>query len=319
MEKFPDWAPKNLIDVYRRMETSAKELEELHAQIDAEDGGIDQAEKQKRALRAEQDKQDRTLLYRFLTHSDMKSVWETLCRQKTSEKISIISANFSFSENLWAEIYHFIIPEYRKIPKITAAEKKKKLENISKTASKLIGLIDADPYAEQIADQVILSYIGDRHIDYRIDGLEESIDWIDSSDPLHQFSCDSDSALKLTRNLPILSGEECKVTGWSSLPESVKFAYWTRELGNLNLIDVLKFFVGNIESNANIAPNIKQPNRGDDAFKPFLIRKLSDWMMWRYEKYLDETVAKIITAALDLETPLSRDDVKTYRDNNKKI
>lgn len=317
MGTFPDWAPENLIDVYLRMETSAKEMEALQAKMDAEECWIDQEEKKKRALRAEQEKQDRTLLYRFLTHSDMKSVWETLCRQKTSEKISLLSANFSCSENLWAEIYRFILPEYRKTPKITAAEKKRQLENISKTASRLIGLIDADPYAEQIADQVIPSYIGNRHINYRIDDLDESLDWIDSSDPLYQFSCDSDSALKLTRNLPILTGEEHKVTGWSSLPESVKFAYWTRELGSLNLVEVLKFFAENLESNASIPPNIKQPNRGDDAFKPFLIRKLSDWMMWRYEKYLDETVAKIITAALDLETPLSRDDVKTYRDKNK--
>jgi hypothetical protein len=89
-------------------------------------------------------------------------------------------------------------------------------------------------------------------------------------------------------------------------------AYWAREAKDTSLDDLLQIMLETLEEEASISSDIKQPGRGDRARKAFLIRRVSSTLYSLHEQPLDELAARIVTAVLNLQTPLTRDDIRPY-------
>ncbi|WP_347987262.1 hypothetical protein [Methylomonas sp. AM2-LC] len=102
---------------------------------------------------------------------------------------------------------------------------------------------------------------------------------------------------------------------WNENPLIYRLVYWVSVAKNINTSELLRFLIDCVQHEANTELEIKQPNRGETLKKAFLIRRLSDHMMWLYGQPLDDVVARIVSVIIGI--PLSRDDVKPYRLGNK--
>jgi len=91
-----------------------------------------------------------------------------------------------------------------------------------------------------------------------------------------------------------------------------RLAYWAKQAQDTKLDDLLQHMAETLEAESHVSPDIKQPGRGDQALKAFLIRRVSSAFWSLYGQPLDEIAAQITTVVLNLETPLTRDDVRPY-------
>lgn len=93
--------------------------------------------------------------------------------------------------------------------------------------------------------------------------------------------------------------------------------HWATWGNELSFVELLSEYADWLLLDANRPPEIKQPGRGKEALKPFLIRRLNEFMLRSYKQPFDEHVATIATVILDLTNPLTRDDVRPYLDKNR--
>ena len=76
--------------------------------------------------------------------------------------------------------------------------------------------------------------------------------------------------------------------------------------------DLLKFFRARIDDLMVEKTLIAHPGRGDEGLQPYLIRELSKLMHMYFLKPMDNTVAILVSAILDLPVALDRDNIRPY-------
>lgn len=160
----------------------------------------------------------------------------------------------------------------------TQAGNRKSFESAANATNKLLELIDADRFTKQLANETIRTCIEWKLQEYRRDD-GESIESIIAS--------------------PYIPLEQRMV-------EACDIAI------NLCLTDVLAVFAERLaELSKTYQAEVKHPNR-DGQIKPVLIKKLSRFFRHMFNQPYAEAVALIVNAALNLENPLGRDDIRPY-------
>lgn len=179
----------------------------------------------------------------------------------------------------------------------TQAVQRKIFESIAKTANELLELIDGDRFARQLADETIRTCIEWELQEYR-----------------HEDGEQLDSIISTPSISPgMFYGTEADLDKqWNERSNESRLGVVCDVATNLLLTDVLKVFSGHLaDLSKTYQAEVKQPNRGDQI-RPVLIRKLTKFFQCTFNQPYPETVAKIVSAALNLETPLSRDDIRPY-------
>lgn len=317
MCEFPDWAPKSLADFY------SQERERKQSSWDDQDDEFCEKMgwcRHGSRLDVEEARQEAEMLCRMVTQPDMKQAWQAIYRHPASDAIPRNLASQDPAEALWIHLKHFVLPEFRRTCKRTAQAKKRALKRAAANARKLIAEIRGDLELHRTARSLVGNYVGTEHMRYLSDVLGEARSNLYFQMPSLELRGDASDA----RRYSYYTDDDRRLWGfetspearWSNQKDEVRFAYWTSSLEELSFIDLLEAFAETVELNAAVPPAIKQPGRADSALKLFLIRKISEWMQWFYGTPLDDSVARIVTALLDLDPPLTRDDVRPYRGNN---
>lgn len=99
---------------------------------------------------------------------------------------------------------------------------------------------------------------------------------------------------------------------WEKRPLVYRLRYWAIEAEKTGFHDLLDLFIRSLNAEAENPQEIKQPGRGQAGLKPFLIRRVSEHMLWLYGQPFDDAVARIVSIVLNLQNPLTRDDVRPY-------
>lgn len=307
----PSWAPPTLIEDYRR--AVLRDQEDRDLQSDPGDlsnlseilPGIEPP-----SPNGHDDTPTNTeILHKLLTAPDMEKAWATLYRHPPSPLLRPRFAKQDPAEALWTHLGYVALPAYRKSSRRTFAAKRDALTTISRQIRDLKAALLGDVDTERMATFFLRAYLGSEHVRCRAQDLKESVRWYEYDVPDIQLSEDARDARAILSDIEDSPGKE-----WRERSTLERFAYWTSAANDTSLIDVLTLLADAIEANAHVSPIIKQPGRDTSALRPYVIRNLLEWMNWRYGRPLDDTVARIVTSMLDLDPPLSRDDVRPYRE-----
>ncbi|MEP6605783.1 MAG: hypothetical protein ABJA60_06655 [Nitrosospira sp.] len=106
---------------------------------------------------------------------------------------------------------------------------------------------------------------------------------------------------------------------WHDTPLLCRLTYWAKEAKETKLNALLQLFIETLEAQADFSPEIKQPGRSADAIKPFLIRRISRYLIYYYGQPLHDIAAQIVSVVLDLQSPMTRDDIRPYIITGKKM
>ncbi|WP_374488934.1 hypothetical protein [Zoogloea sp.] len=331
MVDFPGWAPASLVEKYLREQADEARRRE-QAQADKVEKGVPAWWLDEIAREEEHQHFLEQLFYqqggveilgalfRLLTHPDMELAWESLRRHPQSKKIHANFVSWGFEEALWWHVRD-CFNQFRIISKRTAQEKKKSMLRVARAARDLVEAIREDPDARGMAEDHISHVMGVEQAKYQMKYLEDR----PSPGLLFMPSLNLKSEAHSARNLLEVvdwewyegeDSESGKFRQWRQWSDSMRFAYWTDAAASLSLVELLSEYAKDVEYQAGIPPEIKQPGRADSVFKPYFIRKTSGWMKWFYGQPLDDTTARVVTAVLGLSTPLTRDDVRPYRDKS---
>ena len=95
-------------------------------------------------------------------------------------------------------------------------------------------------------------------------------------------------------------------------PVSEKYEWLHDEISVTGMPELLTFYRDGLTNLAQEQPEIPQPGRPHGGLQPFLIRSLSSVMRRIYGQPLDDTVALLVYATLDLPEHLTRDTIRKY-------
>lgn len=308
---FPGWAPAALVEVFNRLQDNANDYRRYdeEAKSDASDFGdlLPLTHQYDWNEAAEKTDRQADTLRRLLTHFDMEDAWVALSRPTVHPRYKDHAAHL-----LWDCIVRALqdFPDQIKVAQ-TPAQKAKSLQSISRQAQNLIDAIAADPACEGIANGIMATHLAIRNIEHR-QSMGDTPSPAEFAMPL-TLSADCDEARRVS--LEEEPDDDCK---WNQLPLVNRLAYWANESNETHLNDLLHRFIEAVQAVAEHPPEIAQPGRGADALKPFLIRRVGEFVDWYYGQPLDDTVARIVTVVLDLPRPLTRDDVRPYSRGGKK-
>lgn len=309
---FPDWAPKQLINNLNRLRKSANRYKELYVEekreaLDEEIHQCTECEANQWNIAADETEKLAFILHNLLTHPDMASVWKAIKRPITEPTSRKSDPEYL----LW-----FIIEDaikkfpYLSTKEITPVQRTKKFKSIAKIATKLQEAIESDSEIKFFANKLMENYLAVQNLNLRVDHGEKP-SWGEFQMPL---TLSSDRNEFRSRHLEIDFNDE-KIINWNKRTLISRLEYWAAEAERTSLTDLLTFFVSYLEKSADDPQEISQPGRGDAAFKSYLIRRLSAHMSRLYGQPLHDAVARIVSVVLNLQIPLTRDDVRPYLKN----
>jgi hypothetical protein len=315
---FPEWSPKDLIETFNRMKSENESYRQWHSELDRDDTGVHSFENWDTKA-AEKDRLA-DLLCSLLTDPNMESAWSTLFFHPPLDSNPFRKEPAS---SLWIAIS--VALEYFKVfisIQLTTAQKSKNLKSISSKTKALLNAISKDPFAVEIAKKTVTSYLWKRNIEWR-ESEGETPPWYEYDMPM-TLNSDCDEAWTEIRHKSLMTdfydeAEDKYNYEWKKEHLLVRLGHWLKETEELNLIDLLEFFVNIVEIETKLPLEIKHPGRGESALRPFLIRRINAHMQWYYGQPLDDAVAQIVTTILELSTPLTRDDVRPYIIDSGKI
>lgn len=295
-EGLPQWAPWELVYYYYELKhDKAMSLCPIEARQDVQ-----------------------PMLRRLITHADMANVWNALCNKPRSDKYIRLSP-----DELPSLIFIAIVQAWKSFQNQmrdpqTYAQKKTELLKLAKKTDSLINEIGQSLVAQELSEVVLSTLLGERIISFRREMGEHILNSEDAY-PHYQLNKDNFSARR-TFLLPEdawpfdKSGSYDKAYSWEDLPIASRVAGWSAEAEATTLTSLLIRYSDLLKMNAVRAPDIKQPGRGSTAFLAFLIRRLHGHMVEYYGQPLDELVAQIVNAALDIRPDrfLDRDSVRSY-------
>lgn len=315
MLRFPTWAPERLIDEFKQLKAHANSFKEIEEEVkEANAAGeylvpfLEQTDWEKEAN--ETDKLAEILL-KLLTNPDMETAWRVLSRTGITPKhFEVDTAISAFM--LW----DCISRAHRDFPGIisiarTPSERVKKLQSAIRKAESLIDEIYSDQTITKYSNGLVGRHLSIQNILYRgtIGDTPSRAELLFNIFVPFALKADcSDVAKSVMENIEF--EDKNKGCRWREIPLVERLGFWASSAQDINLSVLLQLFVDLLKNEAEIDQEIKQPGRGDTAFRAFLIRRISDYMMWCYGQPLDDVVARIISIILDI--PLTRDDIRPY-------
>ena len=316
---FPLWAPKELIEKLDLLHVEADRYRRLDAQCTSDESEIGAPTLHSKPYWKDEaaniDELANTL-FRLLTNDDMQSVWKELARPVVTHK--------PWKEEtallLWNCVTRALSDFQTLIAQAqTPTEKRDSLLSVALKAKALLAAIATDPTATYFAEILMEHHLTIENFKHR-EGMGDTPSLAEYETPL-RLSSDC-GELQMNRMRGFGGGEirgeltdvdDCETNCyWDKMPLDLRLTYWAKEAKNTNLTALLQLFADILHVEAEQPPEIKQPGRKGAAIKPFLIRRLNEHMVWCYGQPLDEVVARIVSIALDLPTPLTRDDVRPY-------
>ncbi|AIV67421.1 hypothetical protein [Burkholderia pseudomallei] len=244
-------------------------------------------------------------LIRLAAYPDMRSAWETVANQNRKRSVYQTSAVQGIDTDgislLLIDEIHRAIESFGKLPKRTAAHKNRDLNKIARLAKELAKEIDADEDGQRLATEFVANYIGLRNIVFRIGQGEQfhPVHLTVPSQAYRPFRAESER-------------ENSNDDQWNNWPAINRLQWLSDDISRISIQDILSVFAEQLASVAQEKPIIGRAGSGD-PLKRYLIEKLSEFMQHWFGSPLDQTVAYFVSASLDMETPLTRDDVKPYR------
>jgi hypothetical protein len=310
---FPEWAPDRLVENYYRMKKRADDTRKFYDEMDGDEFELCCSEGRcsgGRAIEAAERDKLINILFRLLTDLNMETVWSTILTQ-TPLNTNPISNRLRVEPeiSLWNTIDTAFKAFRVQISKSrTTAQKHKDLMAISAKTKILLDAIAKDPVATEMARRVTAYYLAQKNIEWR-ESEGETPSWYEYEMPM-TLQSDCDEAWREIREYDDAYMEDDYL--WHKRPLLERLRDWAQEAEKIDLVDLLQLFVNWIELEAQQPQEIKHPGRGESALRPFLIRRINKHMMWFYGQPLDEAVAQIVTTILELNIPLTRDDVRPY-------
>lgn len=247
--------------------------------------------------------QEKLLAYkRLATHEYMREAWSTLERQSSSVKAED-------RKNIIDALLYVIEALLTRFPKLLAiaephTKKRNKLARLSKQLQNISNEIEDDVTASRRLRDFVPAYLGAQVLKHRCDAGEEIRDF-DREYPQHLFDSDCGGLRLLVEVFP----DDRK---WNDRSSLERMTYWAVQAQNLSLTELMRTFADMLEWDADQKPIILQPWRGDSEKRPYLIRGISEFFQSCFQRPLDDAVALIVSAILDLDPVLTRDDVRPY-------
>jgi len=314
---FPEWAPTDLIEVFNKLHAEAENYRRLDAEAKNEALAEDPSSSNDNCYEGLATRTDglADILFRLLTHHDMQTVWKTLSRPTVNPRFEGYSKYILWSWIAKA-IHDFpVLLSHTQTP----IQRAKSLKSVIAKSRSLLNAISDDPTARAIAQQLMALYLARSNIEYRQSHGEMPYKY-ELDVPL-TLSSDCNEAWKESRDENLRFESDADLSGqyrWENKPLLARLKFWADIAQDTNFSELIQLFIEFLETESKHPPEIKQPGRGDDSFKPFLIRRLSQHMESLYGQPFDEAVARIASIVLDLEVPLTRDDVRPYITNTGK-
>lgn len=296
---FPEWAPAELVIEYRKLKPCESTLVDDDALLLRDFCRIGMAIEAERADRLE------NILLRLLTHHDMKKVWAALSRPA---KAGLSNRYVAIRGYLLWDMIKRAFRDFEEMSPTaqTGAENRKSLLAIVEKTKALQEAIAKHSIASRYSRRIVELHLSTQHIErqHELGGL---VSWAEWQVPGLTLSGDLDEARRA-----IDDEHEDTEKSWSKRPLTERLALWACDANETTLDDLLNLLSDGLQSEAQKDQEIKQPGRGEDAFKPFLVRRLSEYMEWFYGQPLSDVVAVLATIILDLDPPLTRNDIRPY-------
>lgn len=309
---FPDWAPKRLVEEFNRLHAKVDRYRQLDLEFKNEPTDSDNQcmECGINSWKNAADKVEKLtiILHGLLTNKDMEAVWKTIQRPAVDPKPWKDQPDCLLWNNIVRALKDF---SYQFHKAKTPANRSKNLELVVAMAKKLQNAIATDPDIKVIAKELMANHLAILNLEYRC-GREETPSQAEFTMPLTlSEDCYEASLVHDYDDMGYDFDTDTHIP-WEKRPLVYRLSYWATEAEKTSFQDLLDFFIRSLNAEAKNPQEIKQPGRGEAAFKPFLIRRVSEHMLWLYGQPLDDAVALIVSIALNLQNPLTRDDVRPY-------
>ncbi|MBT8582433.1 hypothetical protein G6653_06570 [Polynucleobacter paneuropaeus] len=263
MKPLQSWSPDYLHKLYKH------EVDKLaHGELN-----LKQKEVQERKIEA---------LYRLGTHQDMKAVWEKLLSKDADMIVYPVDKELALVGGILEQIWINPFGE----PQVRPSDKDEKLGEIAEKIKELQRLINKSGEASYEDGQILETILHKRNIEYRNQHGEQ----IGSQSPNYFKFIDINANAELSQ---IALDEHMP---WRDRYPLQRLGWWTREAMTLQLTDILGYYS---ERMGDYSKTYKDHYAKDTSQ---LSRGLSWLMNQIYGKDLDEYVARIINAILDVDS-----------------
>jgi hypothetical protein len=273
MKPLQSWSPDYLHKLYKH------EVDKLaHGELN-----LKQKEVQERKNEA---------LYRLGTHQDMKAVWEKLLSKDADMIVYPVDKELALVVGILEQIWINPFGE----PQVRPSDKDEQLGEIAEKIKELQRLINKSKEASYEDGQILETILHKRNIEYRNQHGEQ----IGSQSPNYFKFIDINANAELSQ---IALDEHMP---WRDRYPLQRLGWWTREAMTLQLTDILGYYS---ERMGDYSKTYKDHYAKDTSQ---LSRGLSWLMNQIYGKDLDEYVARIINAILDVDS-WDKDKVRKNR------
>jgi len=301
---FPEWAPASLVREHNELKERASNERRMAEYDDTPHDDWSVFEGCCPGNRIyEADKSDRLvrILHELLTVYDMKAAWESLSRAPIKQQYEGRKELL-----LWDCITRSVLDfERMTVNAQTHAERNKNLKAIATKIKGLREAIAGHEMAAHYSGQIMKLHLSNQHIERQLK-FGSSVDEAEWHLPGLRLTCDLEEARK---EYDDVRGAE---KHWADRPILERLSVWAGDANEASLDALLELFSECLLSQAERPSEIKQPGRGDDAFKAFLLRRLTAHMEWLHGQPLSDVVAILATIILCLDHPLTRDDIRPY-------
>ena len=239
-------------------------------------------------------------------HAELEGAWKTIA---STPIVGKPYSNALLDEQAVTSLVLYLIDDiaqrFEHLPKHTPATRKRSLGAVVKAVDALLEAMHASPEADLLAGTWLADYFGLKNVEMRASAGER----LYRSDLLlparfaikpHKHERTSDEV------------ESPAAPAWTQWPSADQYAWLSNELEETTLAKLLSSYRSEIAWLIEEKAPIAQPGRADKGFLPFFIRALSNVMHMLYSTPLDNTVALLASAVMNLSEPLSRDDVRAY-------
>ncbi|MBU3537409.1 hypothetical protein [Polynucleobacter sp. UK-Gri1-W3] len=273
MKPLQSWSPDYLHKLYKH------EVDKLtHGELN-----LKQKEVQERKIEA---------LYRLGTYPDMKAVWEKLLSKDADMIVYPVDKELALVGGILEQIWINPFGE----PQVRPSDKDEQLGEIAEKIKELQRLINKSKEASYEDGQILKTILHKRNIEYRNQHGEQ----IGSQSPNYFKFIDINANAELSQ---IALDEHMP---WRDRYPLQRLGWWTREAMTLQLTDILGYYS---ERMGDYSKTYKDHYAKDTSQ---LSRGLSWLMNQIYGKDLDDYVARIINAILDVDS-WDKDKVRKNR------
>lgn len=305
--KFPKWAPEKLVREYGILSETIRFRQALEADplgVWDDDRFAEYCEASTEPhydLRSDELLKVRSALERLLTLPDMEGVWRRLdelprLRRESKEPSDL---PLMFWESWIATSLHAALSPQ----KPTKKQHKEELAQICRAIGQLKTSISESAVGAQWAEWSVRLLMAERR---------------DAIVPLEDERQRRLRRAMFIAQLPDVdearepAEQSLAATAWRDVPIASRWAYWTVQLNDLSLLDVLDSLSRQLEELSKEGPSIPYRSKRDGGLRPLLTREVADFLESRLGRQSDALVALVVESVLGGDTVLGSEDVAAY-------